>query len=147
MILHPDDITEIHKQALPLGLQNKRDLPLYGVNIEYIAGLPIRGNPSDQLLSDLQNMNQDGEIIGGVPLERWLHNAASGLSIRPDKQKFFRDFEIKAANTAAAPQAPVQPAGMQQERILFDSDLLPFGVSGRRGAHRKIDRAAERPAV
>lgn len=64
--------------------------------------------------------------MGGIPLERWLHNAASGLSIRPDKQKFFRDFEIKAAKTAAAAQAPVQ-AGAQQERILFDSDLLPFG--------------------
>lgn len=42
MILDPDDITESHKQAPPLGLQNKRDLLLYGVNIEYIAGLPIR---------------------------------------------------------------------------------------------------------
>jgi endonuclease G, mitochondrial len=128
MVLDHDEILEIQKQALPLGLHNKRALLLGDVNIEYVASLPVLGNPSDQLLSDLQNMNQDGEIIGGVlPLERWLHNAASGMSFRPDKQKFLRDFEIKAAKAAVSAKAPAQPAGMQQERILFDSDLLPFG--------------------
>jgi V8-like Glu-specific endopeptidase len=126
MLLDYDRIPEIHRQALQLGLHNKRDLLLYGVNIEYIAALPAMENPSDQLLSDLQHMNDDGEVIGGIPLVRWLHNAANALSLRPDKQKYFRDLEVAAAKPVETAKQPELPP-VQRERILFDSDLLPFG--------------------
>jgi endonuclease G, mitochondrial len=141
MVLDVDDIPEIHKMAVLAGLHNKRDLLLYGVNIEYVANLPILGNLSDQLLSDLQTMNADGEVIGGVPLVRWLKNAADALSVRPDRQKFFRDFQIKAARSVDATKQPQQPDPMKQERILFDSDLLPFGfLAGAARTGRSVGR-------
>src|SRR5580658_731118 len=127
VLLEYDEILDIHRQAVQVGLHNKRDQLLFGVNIEYVAGLPILASPSDQLLSDLQNMNNDGAVIGGVPLERWLRNAAYATSVRPDKQKLFREFADKAAKAAAFGAGAPPPPPERQERILFDSDLLPFG--------------------
>jgi V8-like Glu-specific endopeptidase len=127
VLLTVDDIYAIHQQALKLGLQNKRDLLLFGVNIEYVAGLPDLTTPADQLLSDLQNMNDDGAVAGGVPLERWLRNAAYATSPRPDKQQFFREYADKAAKAAQFGAAMAPPPAVHPERILFESDLLPFG--------------------
>lgn len=127
MLLAVEEVYEIHKQGLQLALQNKRDQLFFGVNIEYVASLPELGSPSDQLLSDLQNMNSDGAVIGGVPLERWLRNAAYATSQRPDKQKFFRELADKVAKVAAFGAGPPPPPPVRPERILFDSDLLPFG--------------------
>ena len=140
MILEYDDILKIHAQAVAVGLHNRREIMLAGVNIEYVAGLPILAVPSDQLLSDLQNMNNDGAVIGGIPLERWLRNAAYAMSVRPDKQKFFREFADKAAKSAL-PAEDKPPADMQQERVLFVSDLLPFGfLAGAARTGRSVAR-------
>jgi hypothetical protein len=79
------------------------------------------------MLSDLARMNTDEAITGGIPLERWLRNAAYATSTRPEKQRFFRELADKAAKFAVPP-ADLAPAdGMQEERILFVADLLPFG--------------------
>lgn len=148
MLLTVDEIYAIHQQAVKLGLQNKRDLLLFGVNIEYVAALPELGNPSDQLLSDLQTMANDDAVAGGVPLERWLRNAAYATSLRPDKQQLFREFADKAAKAAAFGAAP-PPPGERQERILFESDLLPFGFlagaarTGRSVARLSVPRIEE----
>jgi endonuclease G len=142
MILDYAEILEIHKKALQVGLHNKRDQLLFGVNIEYVAGLTTMGSPSDQLLADLQNMNNDGAVIGGVPLERWLRNAAYATSVRPDKQKFFREFADKAAKAVAfGGRGPPPPPATRPERILFDSDLLPFGfLAGATRTGRSVAR-------
>jgi hypothetical protein len=90
MIFDPDKILEIHKEAIALGLHKKRDLLLFGVNDEYVAGLDQAGNPRGQLWSDLVAMNKVGPAVCGVPLERWLRNAAYETRAQPDKQSFFR---------------------------------------------------------
>jgi len=140
MLLTVDDIYAIHDQALKLGLQNKRDLLLFGINIEYIANLPDLSAPANQLLSDLQNMSNDEAVAGGVPLERWLRNAAYATSLRPDKQQFFREYADKAAKAAAfGDETPPPPA--KPERILFESDLLPFGfLAGAARTGRSVAR-------
>jgi endonuclease G len=148
MLLTIDDIYAIHQQALKLGLQNKRDLLFFGVNIEYVANLPELGNPSDQLLSDLQTMGNDEAVAGGVPLERWLRNAAYATSLRPDKQQFFRELADKAAKAAQFGDAPPPPP-VKPERILFESDLLPIGFlagaarTGRSVARLSVPRIEE----
>jgi endonuclease G len=141
VLLEPEEIIEIHRQAVQVGLHNKRDQLLFGVNIEYVAGLPTKASPSDQLLSDLQNMDNDGAVIGGVPLERWLRNAVYATSLRPDKQKFFREFADKAAKVVAFGGGPPPPPSTRPERILFENDLLPFGfLSGAARTGRSVAR-------
>lgn len=140
MLLAVDDIYAIHQQGLKLGLHTKRDLLLFGVNIEYVANLPELGNQSDQLLSDLQTMSNDEAVAGGVPLERWLRNAAYAVSVRPDKQQFFREYADKAAKAAQFGAAPPPPP-VRPERILFESDLLPFGfLAGAARTGRSVAR-------
>jgi endonuclease G, mitochondrial len=126
VILDQERILEIHAQAVAASLHTKRNQMLFGVSVEYVAGLDLAANPSDQLLSDLAAMNEVGTIIGGVPLERWLRNAEYAMSARPDKQRFFRELADKVARTML-PHSEPPAATTQQERILFVSDLLPVG--------------------
>jgi len=143
MILSFDELHEIHRRAVAVGLHNKREQMLFGVSIEYVAALDVSDNPNSQLLSDLFAMDAVGTIVGGVvPLERWLRNAAYAMSVRPDHLKFFREFADKAAK-ATQPAEERQPAGMQQERILFISDMLPFGfLAGAARTGRSVARLA-----
>lgn len=128
MILPFDTIVKIHQRAVQAGLHTKRNQLLFGVNVEYVAGLDQAGDPSGQLMSDLNAMNNVGAIIGGVvPLERWLRNAAYAMSVQPDKQKFFRELADDVARTVSAATSPLPPENTQRERILFVSELLPFG--------------------
>ncbi|KPG01440.1 hypothetical protein IP86_04070 [Rhodopseudomonas sp. AAP120] len=141
MLLTVDDVYDIHQQGLKLGLQNKRDQLLFGVNIEYIASLPTLGNPSDQLLSDLQTMSSDDQVVGELPLERWLRNAVYATSLRPDKQQFFRERADKVAKVAKFGSGPLPPPAEHPERILFESDLLPFGfLAGAARTGRSVAR-------
>lgn len=126
MVLEFNAIIEIHEKAISVGLQGKRDQLLFGINTEYVASLPDVNNPAGQLLSDLNEMNRDGEVIGGVPLERWLRNAAYATSTRPEKQRFFREKADEAKGHFVAPENRAQP-GVQSEKILFISDMLPIG--------------------
>lgn len=119
-----DIIQDIHGRAIASGLHDKRDQLMMGIPIAYVASLNLVGDPSGQLLLDLGAMNEVGPIIGGVvPLERWLRNAAYATSVQPDRQAFFR----ARADDIAKGQAPAPPAGTKPERILFVSDLLPYG--------------------
>jgi endonuclease G len=149
MNLPYDEIQEIHAEALKSGLHNKRALLLAGIPTQYVAGLDVASNPSDQLLIDLDAMNQVGAIVDGViPLERWLRNAAYATSTIPDRQRYFRqladDIAAKSIAASAAPPAVGPPpavssppaVGTQQERVLFVSELLPLGFlegAGRTG--------------
>ena len=62
MILDHERILEIHAQAVAASLHTKRNQMLFGVSVEYVAGLDLAANPSDQLLSDLAAMNEVGTI-------------------------------------------------------------------------------------
>jgi endonuclease G len=123
-----DTIMNIHEQAVRIGLHTKRNQMLFGVNVEYVADLEQVNNLSGQLLSDLNAMNNVGVIVGGVvPLERWLRNAAYATSMQPDKQKVFRELADEVARTASSATSTSPTKNTQQERILFVSELLPFG--------------------
>lgn len=121
-----DIIQDIHGRAIASGLHNKRDQLMMGIPAAYVASLNVAGDPSGQLLLDLGAMNEIGPITGGVvPLERWLRNAAYATNLQPDKQKFFRERADEV--TRGQTKAEELPAGTQPERILFVSDLLPYG--------------------
>jgi Effector-associated domain 5 len=68
---------------------------LMGVNGDFVARLDVRVNPSDQLLSDLGTMNNIAGAICGVPLERWLRNAAYDTRTQPDRQKFLASWRTR----------------------------------------------------
>jgi len=69
MIFDFDKIQKVHEQEVDSGLHRKRDQLLFGINPLYVAGLAGVNKPSDQLLSDLNSMNVDGRVDGGIPLE------------------------------------------------------------------------------
>src|SRR5262245_31308315 len=98
MIFSYDRIHEIHGKALDAGLHNKRNAMLMGVNGDYVAGLDVVSSPGDQLLSDLVAMNNIGGAVCGVPLERWLRNAAYDTRTQPDRQVFFSRLADKVAS-------------------------------------------------
>jgi endonuclease G len=127
MILPADKIRAIHKKAVSVGLHNKRNQMLFGLDVEYVATLDQAGSPSDQLLSDLAAMNKDGAIGGDIPLELWLRNAAYAMSIKPDEQRFFRELADQVASTLPNDTDTAQRYDTHEERILFVSELLPFG--------------------
>ena len=133
MLLDIDLLHVVHKTAIEAGLHNKREVMMLGIDLRYVAALDIMDTPSDQLLSDLGRMNEDGAIDQGIPLERWLRNAAHATSLRQERQKFFREI----ADMVAKPKAgQALQGGLVPERILFDSELLPVGFiagAGRTG--------------
>lgn len=145
MDLPYDDIVKIHAEAVKSGLHSKRTQLLFGIPTEYVAGLNVAGNPSDQLLFDLDAMNKVGAIVGGViPLERWLRNAAYATSTVPERQRFFRqlaDDVAKSVASGAPPTSETPASETLQERVLFVSELLPLGfLEGARRTGKSIVR-------
>lgn len=148
MLLEHEEILKIHAKAVAAGLHNKREQLLFGVHPEYVSDLRFATSPFEQLLSDLNQMNVDEVIRGGVPLARWLRNAAYASSVWPERQSFFRDFADKAELAAKREAAAPLPA-TQKERVLFVSDMLPFGFlagavrTGRSVARLKVARVED----
>lgn len=132
MLLKFEEILGIHEHALRAGLAAKREMLLGGISVEYVAQLPTQNSPNEQLLSDLQKMNEQGAVAGGVPLARWLTTAAHLTALWPERQAFFRRFADEvaaAADGGGADETPAKAvlAGFRNERFVFQSDLLPFG--------------------
>lgn len=78
---------------VPAGLatSDARDELLQGIHPGYVASLPLRSSPLDQVRSDLASMNQVPALVDGqVPLRIWLENAVSRLrrEYRPEVARF-----------------------------------------------------------
>lgn len=73
--LAPQAIHEIHKTLIQLGLTNV-DVLTVGLPRGYVAGLPLSGPPSSQLLTLLHQANQSSPLkTGDIPLLSILKNA------------------------------------------------------------------------
>jgi hypothetical protein len=101
MIFDPAKVSEIHQRAVVAGLHanEKRNLLLFGVTTDYVAGLQTMGNQRDQLLSDLQSMSRDEWVGDIIPLAIWLLNAASQTRSFPDRTAYFSQCAADAEKT------------------------------------------------
>jgi hypothetical protein len=101
MIFDSDKISEIHRQAVHAGLHanEKRSLLFFGVTVEYVASLRTMGDPSNQLLSDLQSMSNDEWVNNSIPLVIWLRNAANQTKVFQDRTEYFSQCADNAAKT------------------------------------------------
>ncbi len=112
---------------------------LNGINKRYIASLPQRTKPFDQIWSDLEEMNAVSMLSGGeVPLRIWLFNALDRLK----KGGFLQQAILEQAYTEVVAesdrriQANVPPTqidalgtpGISKEyyRNILENFLLPF---------------------
>ena len=113
-----------------LSSPDARDELLSGINLGFVASLPMRGNTLDQIRSDLVELNRVPYLVGGeVPLQVWLENAVHRLrrTFRPEQQIFQEALNEVASQKAAA--EPAADGGLRggTERIVHRDDLLPYG--------------------
>lgn len=84
-------LTEIHNSAVMCGLATgeHRQLLLGGVARDHHARFPVFSSPSDQLLSDLNELNQrDGAEAGADLLRSWLRMALELRATHPQAELF-----------------------------------------------------------
>jgi hypothetical protein len=78
--LAPDVLASVNEAALRLGFghQDMRGKLLIGIEPDLAARLPLKSEPSEQIYSDLTELNTlSHQADGTVPLYQWLQNAAS----------------------------------------------------------------------
>jgi len=76
-LLSLEDLHALHAAAVGARLAESRATLLAGIDAVFIASLPVRSSPSEQVLSDLDALSQTGALAdGSVPLLAWLQNAA-----------------------------------------------------------------------
>lgn len=69
-------ILRLHAAAVAVGLTTSRDQLLAGLPQGLVAAFPSAANASAQILSDLDRLNDLGQLPdGSVPLRTWLENA------------------------------------------------------------------------
>lgn len=81
-LLTIDTIRQLTDALVPGGLttSDARDALLQNIHPGFVASLPNRSSPLDQVRSDLEVMNQVPVLADGqVPLQIWLDNAVSRL--------------------------------------------------------------------
>lgn len=75
-LLSDDEIRKLHQAALTLHLEETRDELLRGIEPEVVAMLSTKLAASEQMLSDLTELNQLGVLSdGSIPLRVWIANA------------------------------------------------------------------------
>lgn len=111
--LTTDEVTELHKTAVNLGLAQQRDELLRGIDAGFVYGLRISTSPSFQLSSDLDTMvTRERLNDGSVPLLLWLSTALRATSSLPESEVFKRmlaKVEAKAGLTAPIAAPPPAP--------------------------------------
>ena len=88
-----------------LATPETREVLLTGINPGYVALLPLRRSPLNQLQSDLVAMNSVPHLTGyEVPLRIWLENAVHQLrrSGRVREQTLFQEVLNKVATKSDA---------------------------------------------
>jgi hypothetical protein len=109
---------------------DSRNTLVMGIAPGYIAGLPERDSRSDQVLSDLNEMNQTPFLEGGeVPLQIYLSNCfyrARAASL-PQKALFEKYLNLVGQKSEEALRADHNTApATSLEKIIHESDLLDF---------------------
>jgi hypothetical protein len=92
-LLTLDTLRGLGDLLAPAGLAtpDARDELLRGIHPGFVASLPLRSSPLEQVRSDLAAMNQVPALVDGeVPLRIWLENAVSRLAGtgRPEVARF-----------------------------------------------------------
>lgn len=91
-LLTQRELNELHQHAVHVGLDKleRRDLLFGGIDRGFVSSLPRISAPSDQLLSDLNQLNLTAAVVGHrePPLVIWLENAAHVLRHLPAARPF-----------------------------------------------------------
>lgn len=129
ILSHPE-ILKLHRAALSFHLEDARDELLRGIDPGVVRGLPTRPTGSEQVLSDLTELNRIRALPdGSIPLRLWLLNA-SDLVPRAAAGAFSEALDLvsRAGPTAGLgdpfegiepeePPPPVQPPPAKQDPI------------------------------
>jgi hypothetical protein len=88
-ILDSKVILTLHKAALAASLASSREALLVRIDRRFVHGLGRASSPRDQLLVDLNELNNAGELDDGtVPLAQWLENAEHLVGARREASVF-----------------------------------------------------------
>ena len=83
------EVLSVHEAAVQVGLFKSRDALLGGIDRGYTGMLALHASASEQLLSDLGDMNRTPSLADGSdPLQIWLANAAHLTSSRRESAVF-----------------------------------------------------------
>jgi hypothetical protein len=89
--LTQDQILELHRAILRADLCGARHTLLRGIDQAFVANLPAANAHSEQILSDLFEMNRTERLANDTcPLHIWLSTAAELASARPEAEVFRR---------------------------------------------------------
>jgi hypothetical protein len=117
-LLTPEDLHALHDAAVGARLVEQRATLVAGIDAAFIATMPVRSSPSEQVRSDLDILSRTGALAdGSVPLLTWLANAAHAAGPQVQAAVFAR---VLAALRASAPAPPPAAAGV----ILRRDELL-----------------------
>lgn len=99
--LNSDQILKLHDAAVRARLFDARDTLLAGIDPAFVAVLPVKPSPIQQILSDLHVLN-DAEVLadGTVPLQLWLKNAIA-ITEALKEATVFEEFLLNASQTLA----------------------------------------------
>jgi hypothetical protein len=122
MIFDGDRIEQLRKLAIVSGLHapDQRGFLFFGLK-EYEATLQRKGNPSDQVLSDLQQMSEAGWVGDLFPLVTWLRNAAGQTKLHTDRATVF----LQSADEAAKTPRPTILFGLVNARSKEPTPTVP----------------------
>ncbi len=131
-LLATDTIRQLTDALVPAGLAtpDARDELLQGIYPGFVASLPVRSSPLDQVRSDLAAMNQVPALVDGqVPLRIWLENAVSRLRRTGYPEMASFQMVLAELDRAGEPRRPPIPAsaGEPYSTIPFDWVHIPAG--------------------
>jgi endonuclease G len=128
LYLNQEEIYQLVDAITSGGLNNRdaRDALLMNINRGLVSNLPERRSISDQVLSDLDELNNIERLAGGeVPLKIWLENAYHRLRrASRAEQEIFEKMLERVAEKADEDTAPAPAGGL--ERIIHKDDLLEY---------------------
>lgn len=107
-MLPHEAVLELHTAALAVRLD--RNALLSGIDRSFVASLKVMSTNSEQVLSDLDEMNTWGELTdGSVPLRVWLLNARMLSGGRRESRVFERYLARMAHTPQPESQSPPVP--------------------------------------
>lgn len=111
--LTPPQLVEVRDAALRRGLD--RNVLLGDLPADFVSDLPLRGNPKQQMDSDLTSLNRLGPLPppnGPVPLVIWLEKAASLTKSYPEHAVFTNALRVVVEGLArSAEEASARGGG------------------------------------
>ncbi|MEP7122238.1 MAG: hypothetical protein ABJE95_15060 [Byssovorax sp.] len=122
-ILNHDEILKLGEAALAARLTTQRDGLLVGIRADFIASLPRSAVAGEQVLTDLDALNNAGELTDGtVPLAVFLRNARALSGSRQASEGFstaLREVErwTAARGRRKSAEHPSAGAGRPREHV------------------------------